>query len=292
MNNDNWRRVSRRFPCPICQKFDWCTYTGAEDSPGVACCMRTESDRPMQNGGWLHKLQDADPLRRPRRRTRTVPTKRDERPIRDFGAFARQCHLATLPPALGQLADTLGVTRQSLARLCVGLSPQHGAWTFPMSNPAGQVVGVRLRLPSGRKLSVKGGREALFLPDGLQPGGRLLVCEGPSDCAACLDWGLSTIGRPSCSGGIAHIVELVKRLQPADVVILADADPPGQRGAERLAGVLVAYVPGGVRVITPPREAKDARAWLRAGGTRADVLAAINAAPVRRLKVTTRKKGK
>ena len=94
-------------------------------------------------------------------------------------------------------------------------------------------------------------------------------------------------------------MELVKRLQPQEVVIVSDCDQPDERGrrpgpegAERLAAVPLAYVAGDVRVIAPPQGIKDARAWLRAGATAADVAAAIAAAEPRRLKVTTRQKGR
>jgi hypothetical protein len=68
------------------------------------------------------------------------------------------------------------------------------------------------------------------------------------------------------------------------VVIVADADESGRRGADRLASVLVCYAPA-VRVIEPPPGLKDVREWMRAGGTQADVERAIGAAPVRRLRV-------
>jgi hypothetical protein len=45
-------------------------------------------------------------------------------------------------------------------------------------------------------------------------------------------------------------------------------------------------------VIVPPGGAKDVRAFLRAGGTQADVEAAISAAPVRRLRVTAGRAGR
>ena len=66
---------------------------------------------------------------------------------------------------------------------------------------------------------------------------------------------------------------------------MADGDGPGQHGADNLASVLLCYVPT-LRVITPPAGTKDARAWLQAGGKRADVDAAIGAAPARRLAIT------
>jgi hypothetical protein len=66
------------------------------------------------------------------------------------------------------------------------------------------------------------------------------------------------------------------------VVIVADADEPGQRGATRLSDVLVCRVLA-VRIVTPPAGIKDARAWLLAGATRVDVEQTIAAATVRRL---------
>jgi len=50
-----WRRVSRQSPCSVCGRADWCTFT----SDGTAaCCMRVESQRPLKNGGWLHRLSE------------------------------------------------------------------------------------------------------------------------------------------------------------------------------------------------------------------------------------------
>ena len=158
-----------------------------------------------------------------------------------------------------------------------------------MRNAAGQIVGIRLRLDSGRKLAVRGGKEGLFVPSDLKPRGRLMIGEGPTDTAALLDLGFQAVGRPSCSGGVRHAVALLQRLQPAEVVVVADADEPGQRGAEALAGRLLAYVPA-ARLITPPPGMKDARQWKLNGATWAEVQATIDAAPVWRLKVTTEAK--
>jgi hypothetical protein len=148
-----------------------------------------------------------------------------------------------------------------------------------------------ISLPDGRKLSVKGGKEGLFIPEGIDAHDLLLVCEGPTDTAALLDLGFSVVGRPSCMGGVALLVKMMQEHRPEGVVIVADADAPGQRGAESLAAVLVAYCPE-VRVITPPAGVKDAREWRRRGATAADVQTAIDAAPVRKLAVSVRIRGK
>jgi hypothetical protein len=183
-----------------------------------------------------------------------------------------------------------------------------------MSDCGGQTVGIRLRRPDGAKYAVRGGREGLFLPAGPVPtgglsdsracasegtaadpqmeGSRLLVCEGPTDAAALLDLGyVHVAGRPSCTGGVKLLAELVRRRRPGDVVIVADADEPGRIGADNLASVLVCYVPA-VRVIVPPGGAKDVREFVRAGGIRADLDRAIEAAPLRRLRVSTVRAGR
>jgi len=278
----------------VCGKPDWCLFAGPDEAPNAAICARTESPKRCGEGGWLHVLRTDGPAWPRWRRTlrRAVGIMADaKRPGIDFDRLARECQAAVKPEALGQLAGNLGLSARSLRRLAVGWSAEHRAWTFPMRNAAGDVVGIRLRLPRGRKLSVKGGREGLFIPDGLHPGGRLLICEGPTDTAAMLDFGFEAVGRPSCTGGVKHLCELVRRLDVHDVVIVADQDAPGQRGANRLASTLVAYV-AVVRVITPPGDVKDARAWKRAGATAADVLAAIDATKPRRLHVTTKIMGR
>jgi DNA primase len=207
----------------------------------------------------------------------------------DVAKLAADYRAAVRPAALDKLAVALGVSAESLWRMRVGWSAKNRAWAFPMSNAAGDVLGIRLRLPSARKLSVKGGKEGLFIPEGIDAGGLLLIAEGPTDTAALLDLGFSAVGRPSCTGGAGLLVELVRKLKPSGVVIVADADMPGQRGAESLAAALVAYC-SEVRIITPPAGVKDAREWKRNGATAADVTAAIDAAPVRKLRVSVRRK--
>ncbi len=288
-----WERVSKRRPCPICTKNDWCLYAGPPDSPTAAICSRIESDRRAGDAGWLHRLRDETDRRRPTRQSaRVVPiAKPEERPILDFGAFARQCHVAALPLALAQLAGSLGLSVESLRRLLVGWSPKHGAWTFAMSNAAGHVTGIRLRFRDGRKLSVRGGKEGLFVPADLGGAQQILIAEGPTDTAALLDLGFVAVGRPSCTGGVKLLVDLVRKQQPREVVVVADQDAPGQRGAETLASAILTYLPG-VKIVMPPDGIKDARAWRRAGATGVDVEAVIAAAPVCRLSIGVQQHGR
>ena len=277
----DWRRVSRSKPCPICEKPDWCSVSA---DGTVALCQRVESPKRIGDAGWLHRLTD-DP-RDVRRSVRTVRLAPIPTQIADLTKLADRCKAAVNHGDLQSLADSLGLSVASLQRLGIGWSADHRAWSFPMTDTARQLRGIRLRRPDGFKFAVKGGRDGLFIPAGLHHADMpLLICEGPTDTAAILDTGFgNVIGRPSCTGGTRLIVAHVKRTTPAEVVIMSDADAPGLRGANALASVLIAYVPT-VRVIQPPDGINDARAWLRAGATRQDVKIIIEAAEVQRLEV-------
>ena len=62
-------------------------------------------------------------------------------------------------------------------------------------------------------------------------------------------------------------MKLVKRHQPAAIIVVADADEPGQQGAAVLARTLRCHCKR-VTVIAPPEGAKDIRAWVNGGATR------------------------
>lgn len=282
MNDRNqWRRVCRNRPCPICERPDWCL-VAADDS--AAICARTESPKRCGKAGWLHRLRD-DGWRQLRRRVRSVALGMAGR-LPDLAELASNYRAAVDPAQLDMLARALGLTVNALTALSIGWSTQYHAWSFPMSDATGAILGIRLRRSNAHKFAVPGGREGLILPsempDTTEP--RLLVCEGPTDTAALLDLGYTSIvGRPSCTGGGKLLVVLVQQRHPDEVVILGDGDEPGQRGADNLASVLQCYVPI-VRVVIPKRF-KDVREFVRAGGTRKQLDDAISAAPVRRLAV-------
>jgi DNA primase len=146
-----------------------------------------------------------------------------------------------------------------------------------MSNAAGDVIGIRLRSDGGFKYSVKNGASGLFVPSELRHEDTLLIAEGPTDTAALLDLGFSSIGRPSCQEGRRQIQHYLQRSLVPRVVVVADGDGPGQEGAERLVGAIRVYC-ADVRLVQPPVGVKDARAWLKSGGTRESVLESIECA--------------
>jgi hypothetical protein len=276
MSATSWRRVTATNRCPICGRAKWCL-VAADGS--AAICPHVQSDRRCGDAGWLHRLQGGSYAAAP------PPPGPPAVPRAGLAWLAERYRQAVDPGRLYQLAASLGVSTRSLTALGIGWSQWHSAWTFPMRDTNGGILGIRLRLPDGRKLAVRGGHEGLFLPagwDGEPECRRLLVAEGTTDVAALYDMGFVTVvGRPSCQGGVRLLTELVERHRPREVVVVADNDPPGRQGAERLAGVLIAAGQT-VRVILPPAGVKDARAWLVAGGTRADVERALGATPARR----------
>jgi len=287
----DWQRVSDYRPCPVCGKPDWCIYVGPDDMPEAAICARVESERRVGEAGWLHRFEESGENRQRRGRTLSrafLLASQLAQGQPNLAAMAEQWRMPENSHQLLRLGNSLGLSQTSLLRLGTGWSDDRWCWSFPMRDADDRVVGIRLRRPDGSKLSVKGGHEGLFIPEGMDSGGRLLICEGPTDCAALLELGFQAVGRPSCTGGVKQFCLLVQRLVPEEVVIVSDSDEPGQRGAEDLASVLVGYCPS-VRVIRPPDGVKDAREWKRLGATAAEVQASIDAVRKRRLVIFSEK---
>jgi hypothetical protein len=283
ISSSRWRRVNRHHPCPICGRPDWCLFTGTENDPDAAICPRVESPKRCGEAGWLHRMRD-DLFQSVGRQVIRAVSISSTAPRLDLAALSSQYRIAVNPEALDGLARYLGLSVESLTALGIGWSTQHWAWSFPMSDANGNVLGIRLRRPNGFKFAVRGSKDGLFILEESETAhSPLLIAEGPTDVAALWDMGFRNVaGRPSCTGGIKLLCELVRRRRRPEVVIIADRDTPGQHGAEDLASVLLAYS-SGVCIITPPDGIKDARAWLQAGVTRQYVQQAINSAPVRRL---------
>src|SRR5207247_801907 len=82
----------------------------------------------------------------------------------DLAALAQSFQAAVSADRLDKLARDLGLSVNSLHALGIGWAAPHRAWSFPMADPAGAVLGVRLRLQDGRKLATKGSKEGLFIP--------------------------------------------------------------------------------------------------------------------------------
>ncbi|MFA7238089.1 MAG: AAA family ATPase [Phycisphaeraceae bacterium] len=207
-------------------------------------------------------------------------------PAPDMLSLAKQCTIAITPEQLAHLAEGLGVSADALRRLRVGWLADQSAFTFPMRNASGKVVGIRTRYADGRKAAVRGSANGLFIPADLCGDGALHVCEGPTDCAALIDMGLAAIGRPSNSAGEDLIVGYVRQHPRDSIVIFADRDTKPSTAAatisaaERLTRRLIPIV-GSVRIVQPPEPFKDVRAWRLDGAMVDDVDALVEATPSR-----------
>lgn len=268
----DWVRVSRGAPCPICRKPDWCTVAG---DGFAACCMRTESDRRLGNGGWLHRL-GRDLLGAPVRARPAPPThSAGSGQARNLSADAvgatwARWAAATTDEQVAGLAGRLGVKPAALRALGVCWAWPHEAWGFPMFDGDEEFAGMRLRSDDGEKWALRGSRQGIFIP-AMEVEGETLVVEGPTDAAAAVSLGFYAIGRPSCTGGVREIAALCRRRGVRRVSVLADNDGPGVSGARAFCGQI--GMPA--RLVVLP--AKDLREWVQNGATREAVEACLAA---------------
>ncbi len=254
----NWIRVSRKSPCVICGKPDWCSRS--KDGT-TAFCPRVKSDRPAGNG-FLHKL--ADDWIPPRYLPISAPR---SKPNRDWRALAEKYRRAMTDKGVSILSQQLGLSVDVLRQIQVGWDGSRSQYTFPMRNAAGDVVGLRTRSKDGKKsISGSDGNGLFFIPSELAKD-YLNVCEGPTDMCALVDAGFgSSIGKPSCKLGDNYVVELIQRLNPQAVLLIPDRDVAGREGFSNLANSLLRrgtlpFVQ--IDVLTPPKPFNDVREWLQ-----------------------------
>jgi hypothetical protein len=255
-----WRRVNQANPCPQCSHNSWCL---VNDQANLCLCMREQSQRQkiLKSGevGWLHYLRSRTPASTPARKW--IPSSSQLEP-QNFQATALLCswRSMTSPSHIQMLATKLCVSPQSLENLGTAWAAEHRAWAFPMTDGHDQVVGIRLRNDRGDKWAVTGSHQGCFVPAvNAQP--MALVAEGPTDCAAGVTLGYYCVGRPSCSGGVNDLRQLLRRHGVRSAAIVGDNDKPGLDGARRLSENL------GMRNCIVVLPTKDLREFLRLGGS-------------------------
>lgn len=253
-----WVRVSKKAPCPVCSRPDWCTRTA---DGTAACCMRLESPTRMKNGGWLHRLEDPLPVYQP------IPKPKPATTI-NAATLMRYWDGETTPEMVSKHAAELGVSVYALNCLGAAWASPHRAWAFPMKDGDGKIIGIRLRNRAGDKWAVPGSHNGLFIPDH-EGGETVYVCEGPTDTAAAVTLGMCAIGRPNCNACEDMLLAAIKRTGARRVVIIPDADEPGLRGADKLQERL--RVPSCQWL--PP--CKDLREYVANAGTFTMILAAV-----------------
>lgn len=257
-----WLRCSKRHPCPVCGKSDWCCYLNTGE---VFWCMRQSIDgtvpgfkagRTHENGGTPWRPTIEPPL------VSTCPSvHRKCTPIIEWSEIHARCMNALTPDMLDKVSNKLKVSRAALRSMQIGWSEHWSAYTFPMRNAVTEkIIGIRTRTIGGAKFSLSGSKQGYFMPEGQERTDIVFVCEGPTDCAALVGEGLEAIGRASC---LHKSADLNERLRGRNVAIIADNDEMGMRGAVKLAAGLE-FVARAI-VMTPPRGIKDAREWISLG---------------------------
>lgn len=258
-------RVSKRNPCPVCRKEDWCLI-----GKSLVLCMRVSSSMPkhLADGslGYYHVNPEGKEFKVPEK------LKPKEEKFEDFGVMVGDWRHRYGTSSLKYLSKTIGLTEHSLILLECVKTPQHSVWGFPMKNAEGVIIGIRMRHENGRKWAQQGSRNGLFIP--ISPVEKeIVICEGPTDTAAALSIGIYAIGRFNCCGGMTEISRFIKINRVRRAVIVADCDNdriveervvnPGISGAISLSKVL----PIPTCVVALP--SKDMRSFVTAGGTAA-----------------------
>ncbi len=246
----NWIRVTRKRKCPICDHERWC---GISSDGTAAICMRVESGRGTRNDGWLHQLTDPLPVYTP-------PPRIQPRP--NLQTLWQRWEKETDYQLIDGLAMSLGVDLDALQ--AVGCVWNGRAYGFPMRDAERALIGIRLRAPDGYKFAVTGSRAGLFIPERYPyciDDATIYITEGPTDLAAAMTLGLRAIGRSSCLGQEEFIQAYLAKQKPRRVVIIADNDGPGFRGAQKLQSLIKTRS----CLFLPP--AKDLREFAALGGT-------------------------
>ena len=222
-------------------------------------CPRVPSERSLGDAGWLHRPSGemfAPPVP-------ALPV-REECNI-DWEAGVLKCKQAMTDAQWEFMQQDLQLPQKSLSAFGMGWSQAKGAYTFPMHDASGKPIGVRLRYPNGRKMSVRGSKSGLFMHEGDHSRGLLLVAEGPTDAAALHSLGFNVVGRPSCNGGTKYLYEFINWKH--EVVLIPDKDKPGIDGAESVAKMLKVKTKQ-VKIVEPLGSCTDAKEWVVGGLTR------------------------
>ncbi len=265
-HHEPMQRVSRERPCAVCGKHDWCLQ---RPDGSAAICARIEEGSLKRAGdaGWLHVLDPTAP--RPFPQARALP-QTPSGPKHDWAVW-HQRYREAAPDHINALAAKLSVSRDALERLEVGYDPARRWWTFPERDATGQIVGLIGRNEAGQKRRYSGAKCGLCYPADWAAGtGPLLLVEGASDMAAVLTMGLPGVARPSNTGGITLLTDLLSDLS-ADrpIVVISERDKkedgtwPGKSGAISTAKQLAAALEREIEWSLPPDNAKDTRAWLQ-----------------------------
>ena len=218
----------------------------------------------------LYRLEN-DPVLLDRERLRTpVPKCLPPVPV-DWPARAKQLARNLTPALADELCEQLDLPRLALDALPgIGYALASAAWTFPEKDGTGRIVGIVRRYRDGSKRSMPGSQRGLTIPaNWSERGTPLLIVEGQSDTLALSLCAVSCVGRPSNSGGVEMLGQLLSGF-PSDrpIIVMGENDQksdglwPGKDGAVRVASALAERLGRRISWALPLDGAKDARSWI------------------------------
>src|SRR5580658_7960404 len=136
-------RVNHRNPCPVCKREKWCMVS--EDG-AVVLCMHVRSDHPAKNGkGWIHHPAATAWKRRTPGTPGPVPKLTSDELQVLHDARRQRCIIDDVL----RLANRIKVSTESLEKLGIGFDGF--AYTFPMYDGHGRIIGIQRRLPNNEK---------------------------------------------------------------------------------------------------------------------------------------------
>lgn len=239
---------------------------------------------------------------------RPLPLPREpEKPPPDFGPLLEdarklpdhRAHLLRLADSLDILPESREAWLDAADRVGTVYLPKHlikkhfpklasnwfACWGFHERDASGKVIGITRRYADGKKKDFPDGKRGLYFDPNRGPadGEQVYTPEGPTDTIAMLACGLCSVGRPSNTGGVSLLIDLLGGEQ--EIIVLGENDQkpdgkwPGREGMERTAAALAQALPScSVYAAMTPDGCKDARVWIdgRAGaGPGADFVVAL-----------------
>lgn len=286
-----WITVSKKSPCPICKKPDWC---GVSEDGTKAICMRASNSTPTKNGGFLwvwengrwdepqkrplgaflpprgHNLPPP-PLKPPRIAPKWGHRRLSAKEVREFilgDMVIRPDWAFGVADICGDDSDiecgtacALGMYESKTKQHCVGI---------PMRDAMGQPVGIRFRHTlTKKKSSLFGGSDGLFYSQLIlkRKVKTLYIVEGATDAIALASLGFDVVGRSSCATGTELIRDLLRRIKPTELVYVSDNDHAKEiagrlREAGREGAIKLAKDIGMSYKLISPISAKDIREYI------------------------------
>ncbi len=180
--------------------------------------------------------------------------------------LAEKFKAARSAPRIKRLAGEWRVPTETLDKLGIGWSAKHCAFTFPELNARQEIIGIMRRdARTGEKRMIPGSQRGLYIARGWSdPAGPVLIPEGVSDTVVLLALGLAAVGRPSCTGGVDLLADLLADVD-RQVIVVGENDVkpdgrwPGRDGAKAVAEQLARRLDRDVHWSLPPCGFKDVR---------------------------------